>query len=158
MQKLTGRKNWEGNVQKQQGWPQVWEYCQAKPIQTWESFTMSKLESVYQESLRSDIFRKRATKPLLNQKHRQKHLTWEKEKKNWLLLSGPKSSFQMNVHFAFYLEIKVLEEEWRGTKSMLLEVQCVVFTVSDDLVCHLLVLVHCVSWSPQSTQPSIRRF
>ncbi len=43
---------------------------------TWESFTRSglKLESVHQESPRSDIFRKRATKPLLNQRHRQKHL------------------------------------------------------------------------------------
>ncbi len=52
---------------------------------TWESCTRSelKLESVHQESPRSDIFRKRATKPLLKQKHRQKHLTWAKEKKNW---------------------------------------------------------------------------
>ncbi len=33
---------------------------------------------VHQESPRSDIFRKRATKPHL--KHRQKHLTWAKEK------------------------------------------------------------------------------
>ncbi len=51
---------------------------------TWESFTRSelKLESVHQESPRSDIFRKRATKPLLNQKHHQKHLTWAKEKNN----------------------------------------------------------------------------
>ncbi len=51
---------------------------------TWESFTRSelKLESVHQESPRSDIFRKRATKPLLKQKHRQTHLTWAKEKKN----------------------------------------------------------------------------
>ncbi len=36
---------------------------------------------MHQESPRSDIFRKRATKPLLKQKHRQKHLTWAKEKK-----------------------------------------------------------------------------
>ncbi len=52
---------------------------------TWESFTRSelKLESVHQESPRSDIFRKRATKALLKQKHRQKHLTWAKGKKNW---------------------------------------------------------------------------
>ncbi len=51
---------------------------------TWESFTRSelKLESVHQESPRSDVFRKRATKPLLKQKHRQKHLTWAQEKKN----------------------------------------------------------------------------
>ncbi len=69
---------------------------------TWESFTRSelKLESVHQESPRSDIFRKRATKPLL---------AWAKEKITGLLLSGPKFSFQMKVHFAFNLEIKVPE-------------------------------------------------
>ncbi len=52
---------------------------------TWESFTRSelKLGSVHQESPHSDIFRKRATKPLLNQKHHQKHLTWAQEKNNW---------------------------------------------------------------------------
>ncbi len=42
-----------------------------------------KLESVYQESPHSDVFRKSATKPLLNQKQPQKHLTWAKEKNNW---------------------------------------------------------------------------
>ncbi len=36
---------------------------------------------VHQESPRSDIFRKRTTKPLLKQKHRQKHLAWANEKK-----------------------------------------------------------------------------
>ncbi len=52
---------------------------------TWESFTRSelKLELVHQESPRSDIFRKRATKTLLKQKHHQKHLTWAKETYNW---------------------------------------------------------------------------
>ncbi len=52
---------------------------------TWESFTRRglKLESVHQESPRSDVFRKRSTKPLLNQRQRQKRLTWAVEKKNW---------------------------------------------------------------------------
>ncbi len=52
---------------------------------TCESFTRSglKLESVHQESPRSDVFRKRATKPLLNQRQRQKRLTWAVEKNNW---------------------------------------------------------------------------
>ncbi len=52
---------------------------------TCESFTRSglKLESVHQESPRSDVFRKRATKPLLNQRQRQKRLTWAVEKKHW---------------------------------------------------------------------------
>ncbi len=82
---------------------------------TWESFTRSglKLESVHQESPRSDVFRKRATKPLLNQRQCQKHLTWAVEKKNWTVLSGPKSSFQMKVYFAFHLEIKVPESGGR---------------------------------------------
>ncbi len=80
---------------------------------TWESFTRSelKLESVHQESPRSDVFRKRATKPLLNQRQRQKHLTWAVEKNNWTV--GPKSSFQMKVNFAFNLEIKVPESGGR---------------------------------------------
>ncbi len=64
-----------------------------------------KLESVHQESSRSDIFRKRATKPLLNQRQRQKHLTWAKRKTTGMLLSGPKSSFQMKEHLSFHLEI-----------------------------------------------------
>ncbi len=60
-------------------------------------------------------------------------------------LSGPKSSFQMKVNFAFHLETRSqsLEEEWRGTESMLLEVQCEVSTVSDDLGCHVI----CWCWS-----------
>ncbi len=84
--KLTGRKKLGGKC------AQVTEMTASLRIlsskadsNTWESFTRSelKLESVHQESPRSDIFRKRVTKPLLNQKHRQKHLTWAKEKKNW---------------------------------------------------------------------------
>ncbi len=62
---------------------------------TWENFTRSelKLELVHQVSPRSDIFRKRATKPLLKQKHRQKHLTWAKEKKNWTVAQWSKVLF-----------------------------------------------------------------
>ncbi len=62
---------------------------------TWKSFTRSelKLESVHQESPRSDIFRKITTKPLLKQKHCQKHLTWAKEKKNWTVAQWSKVLF-----------------------------------------------------------------
>ncbi len=70
---------------------------------TWESFTRSelKLESVHQESPRSDIFRKRATKPLLKQKHRQKHLTWVKEKNNWTVVQWSKVLFSDESKFSF---------------------------------------------------------
>ncbi len=82
---------------------------------TCESFTRSglKLESVHQESPCSDVFRKRATKPLLNQRQRQKHLTWAVEKKNWTVAQWSKVLFQMKVNFAFHLEIKVPESGGR---------------------------------------------
>ncbi len=68
---------------------------------TREGFTGSelKLESVHQESPRSDIFRKRATKPLLKQKHRQKHLTWAKEKNNWTVAQWSKVLFSDESQF-----------------------------------------------------------
>ncbi len=72
---------------------------------TWESFTRSglKLESVNQESPRSDVFRKRATKPLLNQKQHQKHLTWAVEKKNWTVAQWSKVLFSDESKFCISL-------------------------------------------------------
>ncbi len=69
---------------------------------TWESFTRSglKLESVHQESPHSDVFRKRATKPLLNQR-RQKHLTWAVEKNNWTVAQWSKVLFSDKSKFCF---------------------------------------------------------
>ncbi len=68
---------------------------------TWECFTRSglKLESVHQESPRSDVFRKRATKPLLNQRQRQKRLTWAVEKKNWTVAQWSKVLFSDESKF-----------------------------------------------------------
>ncbi len=131
---------------------------------TWESFTRSglKLESVHQESPRSDVFRKRATKPLLNQRQRQKILPGRRRKITGLLLSGPKSSFQMKVNFEFHLEIKVPESGGRVERHRIHVAWSPVWSFHSQwwfrLPCHLLVLVHCVFWSPQSTQPSTRRF
>ncbi len=51
------------------------------------------------------------------------------------------------LHFTLQIEFcyiyASIEEEWRGTESMLLEVQCEVSTVSDDLGCHVI----CWCWS-----------
>ncbi len=68
---------------------------------TWESFTRSglKLESVHQESSRSDVFRKRATKPFLKQRQRQMHLTWAVEKKNWTVAQWSKVLFSDESKF-----------------------------------------------------------
>ncbi len=48
---------------------------------------------------------------------RQKILPGLWRKRTGLLLSGPKSSFQMKVNFAFHLEIKVPESGGRVEKS-----------------------------------------
>ncbi len=70
-----------------------------------------------------------------------------KRKRTGLLLSGPKSEiyFSDERKFRFSFENQGLgsEEEWRDTESMLLEVQCEVSTVSDDLGCHVI----CWCWS-----------
>ncbi len=58
-----------------------------------------KLESVHQESPRSDVFRKRATKPLLNQRQRQKRLTWAVQKKNWTVAQWSKVLFSDESKF-----------------------------------------------------------
>ncbi len=70
---------------------------------TWESFTRSglKLESVHQESPRSDVLRKKTTKPLLNQRQHQKHLTWAKEKKDWTVAQRSKVLFSDKSKFCF---------------------------------------------------------
>ncbi len=65
---------------------------------TWESFTKSGLK-LHQESPRSDVFRKRATKPLLNQRQCQKHLTWAVEKKNWTVAQWSKVLFSDESKF-----------------------------------------------------------
>ncbi len=74
---------------------------------TWESFTRSelKLESVRQESL-------------LKQKHRQKHLTWAKEKKNWTVAQWSKVFFsdESKVCISFGNQGPSI---WRGTECCL---------------------------------------
>ncbi len=143
-------------------WPSIhsinWGYL--ADSNTWESFTRSglKLESVHQESPCSHIFRKRATKPLLKQKHNQKHLTWAKEKKNWTVAQWSK----VFSDFAFHLEIKVPESEGRVERHRIHVAWSPVWSFHSQwwfgLPCHLLVLVHCVFWSPQSTQLSNRKY
>ncbi len=100
--KLTGRKNWVGKCAQATGMTASLRILSSKAdSNTWESFTRSelKLESVHQESPRSDIFRKRATEPLLKQKHRQKHLTWAKEKNNWTVTQWSKVLFSNERKF-----------------------------------------------------------
>ncbi len=109
---------------------------------TWESFTRSelKLESVHQESPRTDIFRKRATKPLLKQKQRQKHLTWAKEKNNWTVVQWSKVLFSDESKFSFSFGNQgpgVWRKSGEAQNPSCLK-SSVKFPVSDDLGCHVI--------------------
>ncbi len=88
---------------------------------TWESFTRSglKLESVHQESPRSDIFRKKATKPLLKQKQHQKYLTWAKEKNNCTVAQWSKVLFSDKSKFCISFGNQGLEAGERKNPSCL---------------------------------------
>ncbi len=114
---------------------------------TWESFIRSglKLESVHQESLRR-LQEKgyQATSEPETTSEASYLGCGEKE------LSGPKSSFQMKVNFAFHLEIKVPESGGRVERHRIHVAWSPVWSFHSQwwfgLPCHLLVLVHCVFW------------
>ncbi len=152
--KLTGRKE---NVHKQQGWPQAWEYCQAKPIQTLGRASQG-VNWSWSLCIKSHRAQTSSGKELPNhfwtRNIVRSILPGLKRKRTGLLLSGPKSSFQMKVHFAFNLEIKVPESGGRVERHRIHVAWSPVWSFHSQwwfgLPCHLLVLVHCVFWSPQS--------
>ncbi len=97
MQSWLEGRNWLGKCAQATGMTAILRILSSKAdSNTWESFTRSELKL---ESPRSDIFRKRATKPLLKQKHRQKHLTCAKEKKNWTVAQWSKVLFSDESKF-----------------------------------------------------------
>ncbi len=102
MQSWLEGRNWVGQFAQATGMTESLRILSSKVTSnTWESFTRSelKLESVHQELPRSDVFRKRATKPLLKQKQRQQHLTWAVEKKNWTVAQWFKVLFSDESKF-----------------------------------------------------------
>ncbi len=148
MQSWLEWRNWIGKGAQATGLTTSLRILASKADSQWVEL---KLESEHQESPRSDIFRKRATKPLLIQKHRQKHLTWVKEKKLDCCSVDESHLFKWKyiLHLIWKSRSQSLKEVWRGTESMLLEVQCEVSHGQwwFGMPCHLLVLVH-LCWSP----------
>ncbi len=149
---------------KQQGWAQAWEYCQAKPTQTLGRASHG-VNWSWSQCIKSHHAQTSSGKELprhfWNRNIVRSILPGLRRRRTGLLLSAPKSSFQMKVHLAFNLEIKVPESGGREERHRIhvLEVQCEVSTVSDDLGCHVI----CWSWSTvfsevQSMQTSTRTF
>ncbi len=103
-------------MHKQQGWPQAWEYCQTKPIQTLGRASRG-VNWSWSQCIKSHHAQTSSGKELpshfWNRDIVRSILPGLKRKRTGLLLSGPKSSFQMKVHFAFNLEIKIPESGGR---------------------------------------------
>ncbi len=152
-------------MHKNQGWPQAWEYCQAKPIQTlgrssqgvnwsWSQCIKSHHTQTFSgKGLPSHFWNRNIVRSIL---------PGLRSKITRLLLSGPKSYFQMKIHFAFHLEIKFPASEGSVERHIIHVAWSPVRSSHSQwwfgLPCHLLVLVHYVFWSPQSAQPSTRKF
>ncbi len=96
-----------------------------------------------------------ATAHFWNRKIIRRILPGLRRKITGLLLSGPKSSFQMKVNFAFDLEIKVPESGGRVERHRIHVAWSPVWSFHSQwwfgLPYHLLVLVHYAFWSPHST-------
>ncbi len=152
-------------MHKQQRWPQAWEYCQAKPIQTLGRASQG-VNWSWSQCIKSHHAQTSSGKELpshfWNRNIVRSNLPGLRRKRAGLLLSGPRSSFQMKINFAFNLEIKVPESGGRVERHSIHVAWGPVWSFQSQwwfgLPCHLLVLVHCVFWSPQSTQPSTRTF
>ncbi len=137
-------------MHKQQGCPQAWEYCQAKPIQTLgrasqgENWSWSQCIKSHHAQMSSG---KGLPSHFWNRNIVRSILPGLKRKITGLLLSSPKSSFQMKVNFAFHLEIKVPESGVRVERHRSHVPWSPVWSFHSQwwfgLPCHLLVLVHC---------------
>ncbi len=157
---LEGR-NWVGKCAQATGMTASLRIQSSKAdSNTWEIFARSelKLDSVHQESPCSDIFRKRATKPLLKQKHRQKHLTWAKEKKNWTVAQWSKVLFSDESKCSISFENQGLESGGRVERHRIHVAWSPVWSFHSQwwlgLPWHLLVLVHCFFLSEVHSQRS----
>ncbi len=151
-------------MHKQQGWPQAWEYGQEKPIQTLGRAAQG-VNWSWSQCIKSHDAQTSSGKGLPIH-FWNRNIVWSilpglRIKRTGLLLSGPKSSFQIKVNFAFHLEIKVPESGGRVARHRIHVAWSPVWSFQSVMIwaaCYLLVLVHCVFWSPESTQPSTRKF
>ncbi len=161
---MQSERNWVGKWAQATGMTASLRILSSKADSNyWESFTRSelKLESVHQVTMLSHL-QEKATKPLLKQKHHQKHLTWAKEKNNWTVAQWSKVFFSDKIKFCFSFGNQSLESEERLERHRIQDAWSPVWSFWSQwwfgVPWRQLVLVHCVLSSPKSIQPSTRRF
>ncbi len=155
MQSWLERRNWVGKrCTSNRGWLQSWEYCQtlgrASQGVDWswsQCFKSHHTQTSSGKGLPSHFWNRNNIRSILSGLRR---------KRAGLLLSGPKSSLQIKVHFAFHLEIKVWRKSGEAQNPSCLKSR-VKFPKSEmiwDAVASAGVGPLC----PKSMQPSTRRF
>ncbi len=133
--------------------PQPWGLSSKIDSRIWVNFTRNglRLGSRHQEPPHTDVSRNLATVVIGGV------LPGLRRRRTGLLPSGPKSSFQMRASFVFHLETKVLESGGRVEKLIAQVAWSPVLSFHSlwwfGVQCHLLVLVHCVSFENHVTAP-----
>ncbi len=156
MQSWLEGKKWVGKCAQATGMTQAWEYSQAKPVQTFRRASQG-VNWSWSQCIKSHHAQTSSGKGLSshfwNRNNVKSILPGLRRKRTGLLLSGPKSSFQMKGNVAFHLEIKVPESGGRGQRHRIHVAWSPVWSFYSQwwsgVPCHLLVLVHCVFWSHQ---------
>ncbi len=148
-------------MHKQQGWPQAWEYCQAKLIQTLGRASQG-VDWSWSQCIKSHHAQTSSGKELPSHFWTRDNVRsilprlWRK-RTQW-----SKILFSDETKFCISFGNKVPESGGRVERHRFHVAWSPVWSFHSQwwfgLPCHLLVLVHCVFWSPQSTQPSTRKF
>ncbi len=145
-------------MHKQQGWPQAWEYCQAKPIQTLgrasQGVNWSWSQCIKSHHAQTSSGKERPSH-FWTRNIVRNILPWLRRKRTGLLLSGPKSFYQMKVNSRKRGETQnpcCLKSSVKFPQSVM-----VWAAMSSAGVCPLCFNTH-VFWGPRSTQPSTRKF
>ncbi len=109
-------------MHKQQRWLEAWEYCQAKLIQTLGRASQG-VNWSWSQWIKSHHAQTSSGKELpshfWNRNNVRSVIPGLRRKITGLLLSVPKSSFQIKVNFAFSLEIKVPESGGRVERHII---------------------------------------
>ncbi len=152
---MQSERNWVGKWAQATGMTASLRILSSKAdSNNWESFTRSelKVESVHQVTMLSHL-QEKATKPLLKQKHHQKHLTWAKEKNNWTVAQWSKVLFSDKIKFCFSFGNQSLESEERLERHRIQDAWSPVWSFWSQwwfgVPWRLLVLVHCVKVQSQ---------
>ncbi len=144
-----------------QGWPQAWEYSQAKAdSNTWRA--SQAVDWSWSQCIKSHHAQTSSGKGL------PRHF-WTRDNVRSVLpglwrkiTQWSKVLFSDESQFCISFGNKVPESGGRVERHRIHVAWSPVWSFHSQwwfgLPCHLLVLVHCVFWSPQSTQPSTRKF